>query len=98
MGLGPRLASLSPLPSPLCGLERLLSFQADISLKPWTHRRFSTSLSFPVHIGRPAKRHRKVGWRPPTHKAKTTKVVTWAKCLWDRYVTRGYLLQCGACV
>jgi hypothetical protein len=41
---------------------------------------------------------RKVGWRPPNHKPKTTKVVTWAKSLWDSYVTRGYLLQCGTCV
>ncbi len=33
---------------------------------------------------------RKVGWRPPTHKPKTTKVVAWAKTLWDRYVTHGH--------
>jgi hypothetical protein len=36
---------------------------------------------------------RKVDWRPPNHKPKTTKVVSWAKSLWDRYVARGHLLQ-----
>jgi hypothetical protein len=41
---------------------------------------------------------RKVGWRPPNHKPNTTKVVAWAKSLWDRYVTRCYLLWCWACV
>src|SRR5277367_1753675 len=29
---------------------------------------------------------RKVGWRPPNHKPKTTKLVASAKSLWDRYV------------
>ena len=31
---------------------------------------------------------RKVGWRPPNHKPKTKKVVTYAKNVWERYVTR----------
>jgi hypothetical protein len=28
----------------------------------------------------------KIGWRPPNHKPKTKKVVTWAKNVWDRYL------------
>jgi hypothetical protein len=36
---------------------------------------------------------RKVGWRQPNHKPSTTKIVAWAKSLWDRYVTRGYVLH-----
>jgi hypothetical protein len=31
---------------------------------------------------------RKIGWRPPNHKPKTTKGITWAKSIWDRYVAR----------
>jgi hypothetical protein len=34
---------------------------------------------------------RRVGWRPPNHKPKTTKLVTSAKSLWDRYVVPGDL-------
>jgi hypothetical protein len=34
---------------------------------------------------------RKVGWRPPNHKPKTTKLVASAKSLWDRYVIPGDL-------
>jgi len=30
---------------------------------------------------------RKVGWRPPNYKRKTTKNIAWAKSTWDRYVT-----------
>lgn len=30
---------------------------------------------------------RKVGWHRPNHKPSTTKIVAWAKNLWDRYVT-----------
>src|SRR2546421_1905726 len=30
---------------------------------------------------------RNVGWRPPIHKPKTKKVVTYAKNVWERYVT-----------
>jgi hypothetical protein len=32
-----------------------------------------------------------VGWRPPTHKPKTKKITTWAKGLWDSYLTPGDL-------
>jgi hypothetical protein len=28
----------------------------------------------------------RVGWRAPNHKPKTTKIVAWAKNLWDRYL------------
>ena len=30
---------------------------------------------------------RRVDWRAPNHKPKTTKIVAWAKNLWDRYLT-----------
>ena len=31
----------------------------------------------------------RAGWRAPNHKPKTTKIVAWAKGLWDRYPTPG---------
>src|SRR2546423_7133061 len=46
---------------------------------------------------------RNVGWRPPNHKPKTKKVVTYAKNVWERYVTRRgstftYVLSWGECL